>query len=171
MKQTVISGLFFVLAGIGLSTCQRAPQSSVVARVGSSSITLDELKARLRETPAAYRQYAASPDGRRQFLNLLIREKLLLAEAKKLGIPQDPAYQQAIAKFKEEWTRRLQEYQDTLQVESALRRLRTKDLAATDTEVDKYYEDHRADYEHPIEVSASHILLGSEADAQRALDR
>jgi len=171
MKQTVIRGLFFVLAALGLSTCQRAPQGPVVARVGGSSITLEDLKARLTETPAAYRQYAASPDGRRQFLNLLIREKILLAEAKKLGIPQDPAYQQAVAKFKDEWKRRLQEYQDTLQVESALRRLRTKDLAATDTEVDKYYEGHRADYEQPIEVSASHILLSSEADAQRALDR
>jgi peptidyl-prolyl cis-trans isomerase C len=171
MKQTVMRGLFFVLAGMSLSTCQRAPQGPVVARVGSYSITLDDLKARLRETPAAYRQYAVSPDGRRKFLDLLIREKILLAEAKTLGIPQDPAYQQAVAKFKDEWKRRLAEYQDTLQVESALRRLRTKDLAATDTEVDKYYADHRDDYEHPIEVTASHILLASEADAQRALDR
>jgi parvulin-like peptidyl-prolyl isomerase len=171
MKQTVISGLFFVLAGMSLSTCQRSPQGPVVARVGTTPITLEDLKARLAETPAAYRQYAASPDGRRQFLNLLIREKILLVEAKKLGIPQDPAYQQAVAKFKAEWKRRLQDYQDTLQVESALRRLRTKDLAATDTEVDKYYEEHRADYEHPIEITTSHILLSSEADAQRALDR
>ncbi len=170
MKQTVLSGLFFVLAGMGMAACER-PQGPVVARVGSSSITLDDLKARLAETPAAYKQYAASPDGRRQFLNLLIREKILLAEAKKLGIPQDPAYQQAVAKFKAEWKRRLQEYQDTLQVESALRRLRTKELAATDTEVDKYFDDHHADYEHPIEATASHILLSSETDAQKALDR
>ncbi len=170
MKQTVIRGLFFVLAGLGFSACERA-QGPAVARVGSYSITADDIQARLSETPAAYRQYAVSADGRRQFLNLLIREKILLAEAKTLGIPQDPVYRQAVAAFKANWKRRLQDYEDTLQVESALRRLRTKDLAATDTEVDTYYNDHRAEYDKPIEISVSHILLSSEQDAQTALER
>ncbi len=170
MKQTVIRGLFFVLAGLGLTACERA-QGPAVARVGSYTITAEDVQARLSETPAAYRQYAASPDGRRQFLNLLIREKILLAEAKNLGIPKDPAYQKSVAAFKEGWKRRLQDYEDTLQVESALRRLRTKELAATDTEVDKYYDDHRAEYDTPIEITVSHILLGSEQDARAALER
>src|ERR1019366_7320668 len=161
MKQTVIRGLFFVLAALGMTSCERA-QGPAVARVGAYSITADDIQARLAETPSAYRQYAASPDGRRQFLNLLIREKILLAEAKKLGIPQDPAYRQAVATFKANWKHRLQDYEDTLQVESALRRLRTKDLAATDTEVDTYYNDHRAEYDNPVEINVSHILLSTE---------
>src|SRR5258708_32117458 len=107
MKQTVISGLFFVLAALGVTSCERAPQGPVVARVGSIPITLEDLRARLAETPAAYQQYAASAEGRRQFLDILIREKILLAEAQKLGIPQDPAYKQAVAKFKIDWKRRL----------------------------------------------------------------
>src|SRR5262249_4452592 len=73
--------------------------------------------------------------------------------------------------FKTEWKRRLRDYQDTLLVESAIRRLRSKDLAVTDTEVDKYLEDHRADYDHPVEMTAAHILLSNPVDAQKALDR
>ncbi len=92
MKQTGIRGLFFVLAGLGLvvfSACKQAePTGPVVAQVGSEKVTLDDLKARLQETPAAYQQYIASAEGRRQFLNLLIREKVLLSEAKTLGIPR-----------------------------------------------------------------------------------
>ncbi len=177
MKQTVFRGLFFVLAGFGLAACERfsslqpGSDSPVVAQLGREKITLDDLKGRLQETPAAYQQYVASAEGRRQFLNLLIREKVLLAEAKSLGIPRDPAYLKAMEKFKSDWKRRLKEYQETLQVESALRRLRTTELATTDTDVERYYNDHRADYESPVEVSASHILLSTQQDADVALAR
>jgi peptidyl-prolyl cis-trans isomerase C len=177
MKRTVIRGLFFVLAGAYLASCQRlthglsGSDSPVVAQVGDNKITLDDLKARLQETPAAYQQYIASAEGRRQFLNLLIREKVLLSEAKSLGISRDPAYQTAVEKYKNDSKRRLQEYEETLQVESALRRLRATDLAVTDTEVDKYYTDHRDEYDKPVEILASHILVSSEQDAQTALAR
>jgi parvulin-like peptidyl-prolyl isomerase len=172
MKLTVIRGLFFVLAGLGLAACRQASSDGpIVARVGSDTITLNDLKARLEETPSNYQQYVASADGRRQFLDLLIREKVLLSEARELGIPRDPAYKAAVQKFKAEWSRRLREYQETLQVESALRRLRTKDLAVTDTEVEKYYNEHRADYDRPVQVQASHILVNTEAEAQAALAR
>ena len=176
MKLTDFRGLFFVLAGLGpvflTSACrQAASEGPVVAQVGKEKINLADLKARLRETPAAYQQYVASPEGRRQFLNLLIREKILLSEAKKLGVPRDPSYLNAVSKFKDDSKRRLREYEETLQVESALRRLRTTDLAATDADVEKYFTAHRADYEAPIEVLASHILVNSESDAQDALAR
>jgi hypothetical protein len=142
-----------------------------VAQVGAYKITAEDLKTRLLETPAAYQQYVASAEGRRQFLDLLIREKVLLAEAKTLGIPQDPAYLQAVAKFKTTWKRQLQNYQETLQVDSALRRLRSKDLAVSDTEIDRYYANHQTEYTNPVELSVSHILLSSEADAETALGR
>ncbi len=142
-----------------------------MAQVGDLSITLDDLKGRLQDAPPAYQQYVASAEGRRQFLNLLIREKILLSEAKRLGIPRDPSYKMAVGKFKVDAQRRLKEYEETLQVESALRRLRTTDLAATDTDVEKYYNDHRAEYDKPMELLANHILVSSESDAQTAMAR
>ena len=176
MKLTVLRGLFFVLAGLAFWTvvpaCRKAGSSGpVVAQVGSYTITLDDLKSRLQEAPAAYQQYVASEDGRRQFLNLLIREKVLLSEAKSLGIPQEPSYKAAVAKFKVEWTRRLKDYEETLQVESTLRRLRTKDLAATDADVEKYYTEHLSEYRSPVEVAVSHILVNSPQEAEAALAR
>jgi len=157
---------------MGLSACRRAGSSGpVVARVGSDQITLEDLKGRLQSTPAGYQQYVATADGRRQFLNLLIREKVLLDEARSLGIPRDPAYKSAVNKFKNEWKQRLKEYEETLQVESALRRLKSRDLAVTDTEVEKYYGHHRSDYERPVEISVSHILVTTEPEAESVLAR
>jgi peptidyl-prolyl cis-trans isomerase C len=172
MKLTDVRGLFFVLAGLGLAACRQAGSGGpVVASVGSENITLNDLKARLSETPSTYQQYIASADGRRQFLNLLIREKVLVSEARNLGIPKDPAYKAAVQKFKETWSRRLREYEETLQVESTLTRLRSKDLAVTDGEVEKFFNEHNADYARPVQVLASHILVNTEAEAQAALAR
>ncbi len=76
-----------------------------------------------------------------------------------------------MSKFKADAAQRLKEYEETLQVESALRQLRMKELAATDTEVEKYYNDHRADYDQPVELLASHILVSSEQEAEAAMAR
>jgi peptidyl-prolyl cis-trans isomerase C len=176
MKTTVVRGLFFVLGGLAFWTITPACRKSettgpVVAQVGDFKITLGELKSRLREAPSAYQQYVASADGRRQFLNLLIREKILLAQAQAFGISREPAYKEAVAKFKGDWARRLKEYEETLQIESTLRRLRAKDLAVTDRDVEAYYNNHLADYQKPMEITASHILLDTPQDADKALAR
>ncbi len=168
MKQTVFRGLFFILAGVFLGACQRS-QEPTVAVVGSFKITESDLKTQINDAPTEYRQYAATAEGRRQFLNFIIREKVLLTESKRLGIPKETAYKEAIAKNKEDAKKRLKDYQTTLQVESVLRRLRSTDLAASDSEVEKYYNDHTDEYQKPVELIASHILLSTEAEGQKAL--
>lgn len=149
----------------------RKVESPAIVTVGTSKITEADLRERLMEAPAAYRQYAASPEGRRQFLNLLIREKILLEEAKTQKLTAESSYKQALERYKAEADQRAREYQDTLQVESVLRRLRSGPLAATDTDVEKYFNDHVADYAKPMEVTATHILVTTEAEAQAVLAR
>jgi peptidyl-prolyl cis-trans isomerase C len=170
MKQTVRHGLFFVMVSVGLAACRHS-HGPAVAQVGSIAITAEDLRSRLNDAPAAYQQYVATEEGRKQFLNLLIREKILLSEANRLHISSDPAYKKALDQYKREWARRLHDFEDTLQVESVIRRLRSKDLAVTDTEVQKYFNDHREEFEKPVSIMASHILLSTEADAQTALAR
>ncbi len=168
-KQTVFCGLF-LFTGLLAAGCRKA-EGPTIATVGSSRITGDDLRMRLVGAPNAYRQYAASPEGRRQFLNLMIREKILLEEAKSLGITRDSTFKAALAKYKAESDQRVKDYEDTLLVESALRRLRSGTLAATDTDVEKFYNDHLSDYAKPVEVTASHILVSSEGEAQMVLSR
>jgi peptidyl-prolyl cis-trans isomerase C len=170
MKLTVFCGLFFVLGGLFLAGCNKA-KGPAIATIGSHSLTESEIRDRFMMTPIAYQQYAATPEGRREFLKILIREKVLLAEAKSLGIPSDATYKAAIERYKAESKKRLADYENTLQVESALRRLRTGALAVTDADVEKYYNEHMAEFQKPIQISASHILLSTEAEAERALTR
>jgi peptidyl-prolyl cis-trans isomerase C len=170
MNRSRYGGLFFILGGLLAVGCQKS-QGPSVARVGGVDITLDDLKSRLAETPSAYQQYVASAEGRRQFVNLMIREKILLIEARKAGLQHDDTYRKALDQFKVQWKQRLKDYAESLLVESYLRRLRGRDLAVPDADVKRYYDDHAADYARPVELQASHILVNTPEEAEQALAR
>lgn len=142
-----------------------------MAKVGDSIITLSDFKSRLQDTPAAYQQYAATPEGRRQFLNLLVREKVLLVESRKAGMQNDENYHKAVDRFKKKWERDLKDYQDSLLIEMYLARLRAKEITVTDDAARRYYDDHAADFTHPVEIQASHILVRTPEEAEQVLAR
>lgn len=159
------------MGALFLFTGCKSKQAVAVAHVGGSVITLSDLSSRLQDAPPAYQQYAASPEGRRQFLNLLVREKVLLEESRKAGMQQNEDYKKAVSRFKQKWERDLKDYEESLLIEMYLARLRSKDLTVTDADVRRYYDDHAADYARPVEIQASHILVNSSDDAERALAR
>jgi peptidyl-prolyl cis-trans isomerase C len=168
----IMSGGFFLCGGfLFLSAGCGKSSGPVVAQVHDVKITLADLETRLAETPQEYQQYVVSPEGRREFLNVLIREKVVLTEARRAGMEKQPAYERAVAHFEEDINRREKEYRESLLVESYIRRLRSQDLAVTDAEVQRYYEAHRNEFDHPVEIEASHILVGSEIEANTVLDR
>lgn len=98
-------------------------------------------------------------------------KKILLVEARRSGLAREPSYRKAIQAFKQRWKQQFREYQDTLLVRSYLNRLRSKELAVSDEDVRRYYEAHAEEYLKPLQVQASHILVGTENDAQKVLNR
>jgi len=167
MKRTDLSTVF-VLGAVLLGGCQKA-DGPVVAQVGSEKVTLGDLQARISDAPPAYQHYIASPTGRKEFLNLVIREKVVLTEARKSGLDKEDSYKQEIGRFEQNIQRQLIEYKDNLLVESYLRKLRAKDLAVTDADVEKYFNDNRAIYDKPAEILGSHILVETREQAEALL--
>lgn len=155
---------------LALGGCQTA-KDPVVVHMRGSEITLADLKNRMNDTPVDYQPYLVTPEGRRQFVDLLVREKVLLVEARKAGLQNDGTYRRSIEQFKTQWSRRLKDYEESLLVQSYLARLRSHELAISDTEVQHFFRDHQNEYQKPIEVQASHILLNSQDLAEKALAR
>ena len=170
MKRSLSSSVFILLGGLLAAGC-REHDGPVVARVGTIPVTLQEMQTRLREMPPAYQHYVSTPEGRKQYLQLVLREKTVLAKAKQAGLNRDASYEKAIEKFKARQASQLEDYKDSLLVETYLRTLRTKELAATDADVQAYFDQHRDLYDHPQEVLASHILVNTRAEAEQALAR
>ena len=70
---------FFSLAVFSLSACEK--KEAVIAKVGPLHITQADFQKALSDVAPGYQNYVMTPNGRRQFLDIIIRDKLELAAA------------------------------------------------------------------------------------------
>ena len=132
----------------------------MVAKVGPLKITESEFQRKLAEVAQNYQSYVATPNGRRQFLDILIREKLILAAAQSSGVPRSVDFRVQLDRLKADEEERLREGRDYL-----LTRMWLDDLRGDGTL--KVSEDEIRDYHrrYPLEIEVRHILCASPADA------
>ncbi len=144
----------------------KAPGDRIVARVGPLAITRSEFDRKLSEVPPDYRPFVETPDGRRQFLDILIREKLILAAADKAGIPGNLDFKKEIRRLKKEEDRRLEEGRDYLLRRFWMEALRKNGtIAVSDGETRRYY------HQHPDEVVIRQILVATPQQAEAILKK
>lgn len=156
----------FVFAG-----CKHKEDVAVVAKIGNEKITMTDFVERVDSTPPAYQAYINTEPGKKQFLDLLVREKLLLEVAKQSGITKKAEYKQAIKDFSIEQKKQFKDYEDGLLMEMFLKELQTTSINPTEDEVNKYYEDNKNDFTNPTAIVAKHILVQSKEDADTVLAR
>ena len=152
-----------ILALFSLSAC-RGEKDPVVARVGKLKITQSEFQRKLGEVSQGYQDYVLSPSGRRQFLDVLIREKLVLAAAQQSEVPRSADFRAQLEKLRKEEEDRVREGGDYLLTTMWIDDLRRRgELKVDENEVRDYLT------KHPVEVEMRHVLLASpEAAAEIA---
>lgn len=161
-----MGGFFLLVAGC---RSESRDNSSVIARIGHSVITQNDFKARLEEMPPAYQQYVATAEGQRKFLDLLIREKLTLEYARQAGLQKNDRFRDALDAYKRKQEQDLKDYREGLLIKMGLAQLETTDLAVTDADLHRYYDEHVQDFQHPVEYQASHILVNTPEQAEQVL--
>ncbi|MBI5247842.1 MAG: peptidylprolyl isomerase [Elusimicrobia bacterium] len=154
----------FILILALLSAACRGEKDPVVARVGKLKITQSEFQRKLGEVSQGYQDYVLSPSGRRQFLDVLIREKLVLAAAQQSDVPRSPEFRAQLEKLRREEEDRVREGGDYLLTSMWIENLRMRgELKIDESDVRDYLA------KHPLEVDMRHVLLGSpEAAAEVA---
>jgi parvulin-like peptidyl-prolyl isomerase len=162
-KALALVCLFAVVSG-----CSKG---KTIATVGSETITADTVQKRINETPPVYRNFLSTPAGKKQFIDLLVRERAVIESAKQSGFENRKEYKETLSQFEQDQKRRLKEYKESLLMETYLQDLRSSDLKVTGAEIDKYYSEHANDYLHPAEVVARHILVPTKEEAEKALER
>jgi peptidyl-prolyl cis-trans isomerase C len=117
--------------------------SKVILTVGTQKITAGEYDDFVNSLPAQYQTYARGA-GKRAFGEQIVQLTLLAAEAEKQKLDQDPKVQKEIM----------------FQRENLLAGLMFADLQKNakidDAAIQKYYDEHKNDYET---VTARHILI------------
>lgn len=161
--------VLFICCLLVLGACKQ--KGDVIAKVGSDSITTEDFSERVMAAPPAYQAYINTEPGKKQFIDLLVREKLILESAKQAGVDKREEYKTSIQDFKDEQKKQLKDYEDGLIIEMYIKEVQENMISATDDEINKYYEEHKEDFTSPVAVTAKHILVPTKEEAEIAYDR
>ena len=149
MRRLALIGLAAALTAIACKSGSNAKSSGpVIAKGDGFTITADEFKARLDEQSPFIRQRYTTLERKKEFLDNLVRFEVLAHEAEKRGLRDDPDVQNTLKR---------------IMVQKLVQRNFQQDASAAaavpDADVQKYFEEHKADYFRAKRVRASVIAL------------
>jgi parvulin-like peptidyl-prolyl isomerase len=146
--------------------CKVLQSEDVVARVGKATITQSEFREKIAEVSEGYQGYVLTPMGRRQFLDVLIREKLILEAARADGVERAPEFQETMTRLRREEERKLREAREHLLAKMWIEKL-SKDgaLSVPEYALEDYHK------KNPLEVTVRHVLLATPKEAESVLKR
>src|SRR3954467_4795987 len=143
-----------------LSGC-RGDKDPLLARVGKLKITQSEFQRKLTDVSSGYQEYVLTPSGRRQFLDVLIREKLVLAAAQHSDVPRSADFRARLEQLRKDEEDRVRDGSEALLTTLWIEDLRKHgQLNVSDEEVRDYI------VKYPNEVEVRHVLLGTAESAE-----
>ncbi len=152
MKKCLIF-LFLLLPLLG---CTKKHDDKILATIDGDKITMAEFNAELDKIPMNMKMLVASQSGKKNFLDRLIKQKLILREAKKENIEKDKEFQDRLAEFKNQLI---------------MQTLLTKKLTSagsnfSDEELQKYYDAHKEEFKKDSEIQTRQIVVKTEQEAK-----
>lgn len=144
-----------------LAACTNAPQgptSPVLASGDGVRITADDLKARANLEAPLTRGALTDPAKKREYLDRMVDQEVLVAEARRQGLDKDPDYQ---ATVKQMLLQRLMSHR--LQKEAA--------WAPSMAELAAEYEKQKGNYPVPERVRVQVVAVQGEANSKPLLER
>ena len=145
--------------GLMVAGCGNMGGGKVAAVVNGQVITQREVEARMARLNPSYRQ-ALGGDSKR-LLEEMIMETILLQEARRRGLDRDSEVEKLVREARRQIL--LGRLLETIKEGKADQ--------ISDDEVTKTYEQNKTLYVEPETFRASHILLATEAEADKAIGR
>ena len=165
MKKIVFVALIF-LALVACSKKEMGPKKEaqkggpVLAKVGTADITQSDFEREMETLPDYAQQMFEGPGGKEKFLDEIIKKEILYQEALKKGIDKSP-----------DFLKKLEEFKKLTLVSALLEKEIMSKSTVSDQEVKDYYEKNKADFAATSQIRASHILVKTEGEARKILER
>lgn len=134
--------------------------SGSVAKVGSVTITQDDVNREIKGLPDQIQKMFQGSEGAERFVDELVKKEILYQEAKKKGFESNPEYQ-----------KKLEEFKKLTLISLLLEKEIEEKSKVTDKDLKDYYERHKADMMTNNQVRASHVLVKSEDEAKKILEQ
>lgn len=145
-----------------LTACQKPLETptETLVQVGDSTITQKDINQRLSLMSEADKEFASTPIGKQNLLQIITREKLIRTAARDSGIDQSDIYLSLLEDKRLQLKEIYDQYAEQLLEIMWYDKLREDGtLAVTDEEIDAYYK------KYPYEMTVKQIIV---ADAQTA---
>ncbi|MCX7905808.1 MAG: peptidylprolyl isomerase [Elusimicrobiales bacterium] len=130
----IILGIYFFSS----FSCHKKEKDKerVIARVGNTYITESYINEKIIETGEF--DYLRTKIGKKQFLDVLINERLLKLAAENSSISTSKEYKAEVKRIEDEFNRRLEEYKSMLLTKMWLEKIRKEKVLITEKDVDEY---------------------------------
>ena len=154
MKTKITCILSICLVSILIAGCGKAKDARVIASVDKKyTITVDEFNDRLANLPERYQEVVNK--NKKEFLNELITDKLLYAEALRKKLDRD-----------EEVLKLFDEAKRKIMISKLLNDEIDGNITVTEEDITAYYTSNKDRFVTPEVLRASHILVESENEAR-----
>lgn len=141
--------------GILLVGCSNAGgEDKVLAQVNDETLTLKEFNQQLSELPPQYQRMLKTKGAYEEIVDQWINTRLLVEEAKQMGLDK-----------REDIEKKLADIKNQILAEEVIKERILNEVKIDETEVEKYYADHKEDFNPQVEVRARHILIKVNEDA------
>lgn len=154
-KKKVILTITVLLASM-LAGCSR--KQAVLANIGSKTITSTEFAERLKQLPPQYQALIKSDEEKKTMLDALVKEQLIVQEAKERNLDKEKAIQAKINTIV-----------DQILLEEMVKRVRDSQLKPSEAEAKSYYDQHKSEFTAPERIKVAHILVKEKAQAAQVL--
>lgn len=141
-------------------TDRKVEKGDVLAKVGTVSISQGDFYNDLKSLPDYARQMFEGETGKEKFLDEIVKKEILYQQALKEGLDKDPIFSKKVEDFKKL----------TLVSELLEKEIMAK-AKVSDGDVKDYYSKHKQDFAATSQIKASHILVKTQAEAEKVLAR
>ncbi len=146
------------------TSCSKS-DDKVIAKVGPEKITESYIRQKLEEIAPNAQNYLATKPGRKQFLDILINEKLMILAARKSETARSEDYKKRVAAMELDLKTKLAYYKDYMLAKMWVEDLRQNKIQVTEAEIAGYYE------KNPYEVVVEHIVTPTYEEAEAVIKK
>ncbi|MDD6152978.1 MAG: peptidylprolyl isomerase [Elusimicrobia bacterium] len=165
MKKGFIIFLLMLAAwGCTKPQTEETTAPEVAVRVGVVTVSQEEVEERLRLLSAEDREFAQTPMGRQNLLNIIAREKLIALAAKEEKLDESDVYLALMEDKRAQLDEIYEEYAAQTLEQMWYDKLKENgQLEVTDKEIDDYYK------KYPYEMTVRQIILDNAQTADQVL--
>jgi peptidyl-prolyl cis-trans isomerase C len=151
--------MFYLSAVPSVRAEQADKNKEVLAKIGKEVITRDSVDLRISGMPPEMQKNYVTAQQKQDYLDQLVRLKLLALEAKASGLDRDKAF-----------TLRLQDTVNRVLAAEYLQKKVHQGINITDKDIEAWYKDHKEDFKKPDMVRAQHILVRIPSETKKEED-